>query len=59
MKVIGVIADTHGFLDPRVIPALAHVDRILHAGDIGSAAVLGELATIARVTAVAGTMTVI
>ena len=30
---IGLIADTHGYLDPRVPPALKGVDLILHAGD--------------------------
>ena len=28
---IGLIADTHGYLDPRVPPALKGVDLILHA----------------------------
>src|SRR5947199_7482892 len=51
---IGLIADTHGYLDPRVPPALKGVDRILHAGDIGSAAVLSALERVAPVTAVAG-----
>src|SRR5207244_13156488 len=51
---IGLIADTHGYLDPRVPPALKGVERILHAGDIGSEAVLATLARIAPVTAVAG-----
>ena len=51
---IGLIADTHGYLDPRVPPALKGVELILHAGDIGSEAVLATLARIAPVTAVAG-----
>src|SRR2546427_4817634 len=51
---IGLIADTHGYLDPRVPPALLGVDLILHAGDIGSEDVLVALARIAPVTAVAG-----
>jgi len=51
---IGLIADTHGYLDPRVPPALKGVDLILHAGDIGTEAVLAALARIAPVTAVAG-----
>src|SRR3989442_15985700 len=51
---IGLIADTHGYLDPRVPPALRGVDLILHAGDIGSEDVLVALARIAPVTAVAG-----
>src|SRR2546426_9392758 len=51
---IGLIADTHGYLDPRVPPALKGVDLILHAGDIGAEGVLAGLARIAPVTAVAG-----
>src|SRR5438132_12456314 len=51
---IGLIADTHGYLDPRVPPALKGVDLILHAGDIGAEGVLSTLASIAPVTAVAG-----
>ncbi len=51
---IGLIADTHGYLDRRVPPALKGVELILHAGDIGAEAVLAELASIAPVTAVAG-----
>jgi len=50
---IGVISDTHGELDPRVYDAFRGVDRILHAGDIGTA-VLHELGAIAPVDAVAG-----
>ena len=33
---IGLIADTHGWLDPRVLEEFAEVDAILHAGDIGA-----------------------
>ena len=51
---IGVISDTHGFLDPRVEKIFAGVDHILHAGDIGFAAVILELQFIAPVTAVLG-----
>src|SRR5881396_357856 len=51
---IGLIADTHGYLDPRVPPALQGVAFILHAGDIGAEGVLAALEHIAPVTAVAG-----
>src|SRR5262249_31580986 len=37
--VVGVIADTHGLLRPQALAALTGVDLIVHAGDIGSAAV--------------------
>lgn len=52
--VIGLISDTHGFLRPSVHSALAGVDLILHAGDVGGDAILLELAIIAPVKAVYG-----
>ncbi|HEX9161086.1 MAG TPA: metallophosphoesterase family protein [Thermoanaerobaculia bacterium] len=51
---IGVIADTHGLLRPEVIAAFAHVDHILHAGDIGGEDVIASLGAIAPVTFVNG-----
>ncbi len=51
---IGLISDTHGLLRPQASQALAGCDRILHAGDIGAAAVLEALARLAPVTAVRG-----
>jgi uncharacterized protein len=51
---IGVLADTHGLLRPRVVELLAGCDRILHAGDVGSAEVLARLREIAPVDAVRG-----
>ncbi|HZI34055.1 MAG TPA: metallophosphoesterase family protein [Candidatus Binatia bacterium] len=51
---IGVISDTHGFLDPQVERIFAGVNHILHAGDIGYAAIILELEFIAPVTAVLG-----
>jgi putative phosphoesterase len=51
---LGIIADTHGLLRPEVFDVFAGVDRILHAGDIGSPELLSELEAIAPVTAVWG-----
>jgi putative phosphoesterase len=51
---IGVISDTHDFLDPRVKDLFAGVDHILHAGDIGTVWITFELEQIAPVTAVFG-----
>jgi putative phosphoesterase len=51
---IGVLSDTHGFLDPRIPELFAGVDHILHAGDIGYASIILELKAIAPVTAVLG-----
>ena len=53
-KLIGVISDTHGLVRPQAIEALAGVDMILHAGDIGNSAVLDTLREIAPVVAVRG-----
>src|SRR5712692_9703424 len=52
--VVGVISDTHGLLRPEAVAALAGVDVIFHAGDIGSAAVLEALRQIAPIIAVRG-----
>ena len=52
--VIGLIADTHGLVRPDVHEALAGVELILHAGDVGGDDVLDELATIAPIVAVHG-----
>ena len=51
---IGVISDTHGFLDPQVYRLFAGVEHILHAGDIGSDGIVVSLETVAPVTAVLG-----
>lgn len=55
---VGLISDTHGHLDPRVLSVFAEqgpLAAIVHAGDIGSdPSVLWELETIAPVIAVLG-----
>ena len=51
---VGVISDTHGLLRPEAVAALAGVERIVHAGDIGSPDVLVALERIAPVSAVRG-----
>ncbi len=51
---IGVISDTHGLLRPEALSALAGVDHILHAGDVGDADILDALRAIAPVTAIRG-----
>lgn len=51
---IGLISDTHGLLRPEAVAALKGVDRILHAGDIGTPEILAELERLAPVTAVRG-----
>lgn len=51
---IGLISDTHGFLDPKVFDLFKGVDHILHGGDIGDPLLVLELQEIAPVTAVLG-----
>jgi putative phosphoesterase len=51
---IGVISDTHGWLDPRVEKIFTGVNHILHAGDIGDPMIELELKAIAPVTIVLG-----
>lgn len=51
---IGVVSDTHGYVDPRLTIALAGVQAIVHAGDVGGVHVLVELGRIAPVYAVRG-----
>ena len=55
-RVIGLVADTHGLVRPDLFEALAGVEMILHAGDVGGSDVLDELAAIAPVYAVFGNM---
>jgi len=51
---VGLVSDTHGLLRPSVLEALAGVDHIVHAGDVGAGEVLERLWRIAPVTAVRG-----
>lgn len=51
---IGLISDTHGLLRPQALDALRGSALIVHAGDIGSAAVLEALRALAPVLAIRG-----
>lgn len=51
---IGLISDTHGYLDPTVAQHFAQCDEIWHAGDIGDLALIEKLAEIKPVKAVFG-----
>jgi putative phosphoesterase len=42
-KKIGLLSDTHSYLDPKIKEYFSNVDEIWHAGDIGSMEVLDEL----------------
>jgi putative phosphoesterase len=49
-----VISDTHGLLRPEALSALAGVQHLIHAGDVGAPEVLERLGVLAPVTAVRG-----
>jgi putative phosphoesterase len=53
-RLIGLISDTHGLVRPEVFEALAGVEVIFHAGDVGGRDVIHVLSTIAPVQAVFG-----
>jgi len=53
-RCIGVISDTHGLLRPEAVAALRGCELIIHAGDVGDAAVLDGLRTIAPTFAIRG-----
>ena len=54
MTTIGLISDTHGRLPDEALAAMADVDHIIHAGDIGGPEILHELEALAPTTAVLG-----
>lgn len=43
MTKVGLISDTHGFVDPAVYKHFANCDELWHAGDIGTVSVVEEL----------------
>jgi putative phosphoesterase len=51
---LGIISDTHGLLRPQALDALAGVDLIIHAGDVGDPKILRQLERLAPVHAVRG-----
>lgn len=51
---IGIISDTHGHMDERIVKHLSDCDQIWHAGDIGDIAVCDVLEKIAPLKAVFG-----
>ena len=51
---VGVFSDTHGLLRPEAIVVMRAFDHILHAGDIGDAALLDQLRGLAPLTAIRG-----
>jgi putative phosphoesterase len=51
---IGLISDTHGLVRPEALQALAGVEHIIHAGDVGGPEVIEALRSIAPVDVVRG-----
>ena len=51
---IGVLSDTHGLLRPEALTALAGVDALIHAGDVGAPEILDALRARAPLTVVRG-----
>ncbi len=51
---IGLLSDTHSFLDPKVFTYFREVDEIWHGGDIGDRAVADELEKFKPLRAVYG-----
>lgn len=56
MTRIGVLSDTHGLLDARILEHFANVNEIWHAGDIGCTEVLQRLREFKPTRAVYGNM---
>lgn len=48
MTRIGLISDTHSYLDNRILEHLHSVDEIWHAGDIGSLEVIDQLKSLGK-----------
>lgn len=51
---IGLLSDTHGFLDPKIADYFKDCDEIWHAGDLGDLALADELEKIKPLRAVFG-----
>ena len=54
MKRIGLLSDTHGWLDPKLTEFFRDCDEVWHCGDIGDVAVADDLAARFHLRAVYG-----
>ncbi|HEY3387470.1 MAG TPA: metallophosphoesterase family protein [Saprospiraceae bacterium] len=45
---IGLLSDTHSFLDPELLPLLSVCDEIWHAGDVGNEDVVHQLQSMGK-----------
>ncbi len=51
---IGLLSDTHSYLDPKILSYFSNCDEIWHAGDIGDSTVANELEKFKPLRAVFG-----
>lgn len=51
---IGILSDTHGYMDDRILHHLQEVDVILHAGDVGDSMVCEQLNNLSTLHCVYG-----
>lgn len=54
MRRIGLLSDTHSYLDPEIFKILEDCDEVWHAGDIGDSTVLDQLEAFKTTRAVFG-----
>jgi putative phosphoesterase len=54
MMKIGLISDTHNYLDPQTLDYFANCDEIWHAGDFGTIKIADQLKEVAPVVGVYG-----
>ncbi len=54
MTKIGLVSDTHGYIDDKLLDFFKDVDEIWHAGDVGDISVIDKLEKIKPVRAVYG-----
>jgi putative phosphoesterase len=54
LKTIGLLSDTHNYLDPTLLTHFEQCDEIWHAGDFGTAAIADKLAALKPVRGVYG-----
>ncbi|PLX04934.1 MAG: YfcE family phosphodiesterase, partial [Marinilabiliales bacterium] len=55
---VGVISDTHGYMDEKILEHLGKCHEVWHAGDIGDTKVVDQLQSIASFRAVYGNIDV-
>jgi len=51
---VGILSDSHGYLDPRIKEKVNGCDYIIHAGDISNAGILEQLQATKELIAVTG-----